>query len=316
MKKSRQEGAPAVHTGKKGSFRRAVRRDWQLYVLMVLPLLMVIVFKYVPMFGNIIAFRKYHPGGAILGEEFVGLKYFKQILTDKTFWSAFRNTLTLSISYLAVRIPATLIFAILINEIVGKRKKKIIQTVSYLPHFVSIVILCGMVKELVALDGPVNKLISFFGGNAQSWIADAEAFPTVYVVSGIWAALGYGSILYLTAMTNVNTELYEAAKMDGANRFKQIWHVLIPGIMPTVVTLLILDVGKIMTVAHEKILLLYTPMTYKTADVIETYLYRLGIVSSNFSYAAAIGLFEAVIGMILIISTNKLSKKITDVGIW
>lgn len=316
MKKGKQAGETLVPAKKKGSFKRALRRDWQLYVLMLLPLLMVVLFKYIPMFGNVIAFRKYHPGGAIMGDEFVGLKYFKQILTDKTFWSAFRNTLTLSLSYLAVRIPATLIFAVLINEIVGKRKKKIVQTISYLPHFVSIVILCGMVKELVALDGPVNKLISFFGGNPQSWIASADAFPTVYVVSGIWAALGYGSILYLTAMTNVNTELYEAAKMDGANRFKQIWHVLIPGIMPTVVTLLILDVGKIMTVAHEKILLLYTPMTYKTADVIETYLYRLGIVSSNFSYAAAIGLFEAIIGMILIITTNKLSKKITDVGIW
>ena len=300
----------------KQSFIQELKKDWRLYSLLVVPLLLIIIFKYIPMFGNIIAFRKYRPGGSIFGETWVGLKYFKQFISDKTFWSAFQNTLTLSLRYLSVRIPATLIFAILLNEIKGKGFKKFVQTVSYLPKFISLVILCGMVKELVAADGPINRIITFFGGEGKSWISVAEAFPTIYVASGIWAMLGYGSILYLAAMTNVNVELYEAAKIDGANRFKQILHVLIPGIMPTIATLMILDIGQIMTVAYEKVLLLYNPMTYSTADVISTYLYRLGIESASFSYAAAIGLFEGIVGCILIVSANALSKKFAETSLW
>lgn len=300
----------------KGMKKRPWKKDWQLYSLLVIPVILIIVFRYLPVAGNIIAFRKYRPGGSIFGEKWVGIHYFQQFIQDKTFWAAFRNTFTLSVSYLAVRIPATLIFAILLKEMKHKLAKSFVQTVSYLPHFLSVVILCGMVKEIVATDGPVNKVITFFGGQAQSWISIADAFPAIYVSSGIWQALGFGSILYLAAMTNVNSELFEAARMDGANRFKQIWHVLIPGIMPTITTLLILDIGKIMTVAYEKILLLYNPITYSKADVIETYLYRLGVQSSNFSYAAAIGLFEGIIGIILIVLSNRATKKITDTGLW
>jgi putative aldouronate transport system permease protein len=215
-----------------------------------------------------------------------------------------------------VRFPIVLIFALLLNEIRTNTAKKLVQTISYLPHFISMVILCGMIKEIVSLNGPINNLIRVFGGQPFAFITSAKAFPYIYVISGLWQGLGWGAILYLAAMANINTELYEAAKIDGANRFKQVWHVTIPGILPTIVTLLILDIGKIMSVNFDKILLLYNPMTYETADVISTYMYRLGLGSANFSYAAAVGLFEAVVGLILITSANAISRKLTDSSIW
>lgn len=300
----------------KSSIRKRFKRDWRLYTFLLLPILYYIVFKYIPMIGNVIAFRKYVPGGSVLGTKFVGLRYFKQFMSDPKFWEVFRNTLTLSISYLLVRFPITIIFAILLNEIRNMKWKKFVQTVSYLPHFISMVILAGMIKEVVSLTGPLNAVIQFFGGEPQTWIANADAFPAIYVLSGVWQGLGWGAILYLAAMTNINTELYEAAKIDGANRFKQIIHVLIPGIMPTIVTLLILDIGGIMGVNFEKVLLLYNPVIYSTADVIGTYVYRMGINSANFSYATAVGLFEGIIGLILITSANAISKKLTDNGLW
>lgn len=293
-----------------------IRKNWRIYTLLLLPIAYYIIFKYVPMVGNVIAFRKYRPGGGIFGEEWAGLRYFKQFIGDRKFWEVFRNTLTLSISYLLVRFPLTIIFAILLNEIRNVKAKKFVQTVSYLPHFISMVILAGMIKEIVSQTGPLNVLLSHFGVEPQSWIMKAEWYPTIYVTSGVWQGLGWGAILYLAAMTNVSSELFEAAKIDGANRFKQIWHVLLPGILPTVVTLLVLDIGGIMGVNFEKVLLTYQPITYSTADVIGTYVYRMGINSANFSYAAAVGLFEGIIGLILVTSANFISKKLTDSSLW
>lgn len=298
------------------SIKKELKRNWRLYTFLILPIVYYIVFKYIPMIGNVIAFRKYIPGGSVLGTKFVGLRYFKQFIGDPKFWEVFRNTMVLSISYLLVRFPITIIFAIMLNEIRNLKWKKLVQTVSYLPHFISMVILAGMIKEIVSLTGPLNALITAFGGEAQSWIMKAEAFPTIYVTSGIWQGLGWGAILYLAAMTNINAELYEAATIDGANRFKQIIHVLIPGILPTIVTLLILDIGGIMGVNFEKVLLLYNPVTYSTSDVIGTYVYRMGINSANFSYATAVGLFEGIIGMLLVTAANAFSKKITDNSLW
>ena len=216
-----------------------------------------------------------------------------------------------------MRFPATLIFAILINEIRNLKWKKTVQTISYLPHFVSLVVLCGMVKELTSLSGPINTLLSSLGLDKVSFITEPAWFDTVYVVSGIWQALGWGTILYLTAMTGINTELYEAASIDGANRFQQTIHVTIPGIMPTVMTLLILDIGGIMTSGNmQKILLLYNGFTQERADIIGTLVYRMGITGGNFSYATAVGLFEGIIGLILVTSANTLSKKLTETSLW
>lgn len=294
-----------------------IRKNWKLYSFVVIPILWYVIFKYIPMLGNIIAFRRYKGGPNIFGEYWVGFRYFEQFLTDETFWRAFWNTLRLSIEYLIVRFPATLIFALLINEVRNIRWKKTIQTISYLPHFVSLVVLCGMIKELTSASGPINSLISALGGEKIAFMTDPNWFDTIYVLSGVWQALGWGTILYLTAMTNINTELYEAAAIDGANRLRQTIHVTIPGIMPTIMTLLILDIGGIMTSGNmQKILLLYNQLTMEKADIIGTLVYRYGITNGNFSYATAVGLFEGVIGLILVTGANTLSKKLTETSLW
>lgn len=310
-----------MNTGKKNhlgkiKLSKHIKKEWRLYSFLIIPILYFVIFKYIPMFGNIIAFRKYSGGVNIFGEKWVGLRYFKQFLRDPSFWRAFRNTLFLSVSYLIVRFPLTLIFALLLNEIRNIKWKKFVQTVSYLPHFISMVIIAGMIKEVVSLSGPINTLLSSFGMEKISFIQEASWFPPIYIISGIWQALGWGTILYLAAMTGINTELYEAAKVDGANRFRQALHVTIPGILPTIVTLLILDIGGIMGSNFEKIILLYLPSTYETADVISTLVYRMGISGGDFSYATAVGLFEGVIGLILVTTANFVSKKITESSLW
>lgn len=303
---------------KKGSAKKHIGRYWQLYAMLIIPIIYYIVFRYVPMIGNIIAFRKYRAGSNIFGDEFVGFRYFKQFITNETFWRAFKNTLTLNITYLIFRFPMTLIFALLINEIRNLHWKKFVQTVSYLPHFVSVVILCGMVKELVSTSGPINNFIASLGFEKISFISEAKWFATIFVTSGIWQGLGWGTILYLAAMSNINPSLYEAAAVDGAGHFKRVWHVTIPSILPTITTLLILDIGGLVGSggAFEKVYLLYNPMTYETADIISTYVFRMGIDGGNFSYATAVGLFEGLINLVLLSIANFASKKLTDSSLW
>lgn len=303
----------AVNTS---SLWKHVKKEWKLYSFLVIPVIYFIIFKYVPMLGSIIAFRKYRGGPNILGAEWVGFTYFEMFMKDPTFWRAFFNDLSLSVSYLVVKFPITLIFALLLNEFRRIRWKKFVQTVSYLPHFISMVIVAGMVKEVVSLTGPINYVLGLLGLDKISFISLPEWFPTIYVTSGIWQSLGWGTILYLAAMTGINTALYEAAKIDGAGRFRLAMHVTIPGILPTIMVLLILDIGSILGSNFEKILLLYNPLTYETADVISTYVYRMGITGGNFSYATAVGLFEGVIGLILVTIANEVSKRTTKSSLW
>lgn len=318
MEKSRPDMTKTeIQIEKSQSLWRHMKKEWKLYTFLIIPIAYYIIFKYIPMVGNIIAFRKYKGGSNIFGNTWVGVRYFEQFLKDESFWKAFANTLRLSISYIAVRFPATLIFALLLNEIRNITAKKFVQTVSYLPHFISLVVVCGMVKEIVSLTGPINSFLAFLGLEKIAFISLPECFSAIYVSSGVWQALGWGTILYLAAMTNINTELYGAAAIDGAGRFKQAIHVTIPGIMPTIMTLLILDIGGIMTSTNmQKILLLYNPLTQDKADIIGTYVFRMGITGGNFSYATAVGLFEGVIGLILVTSANTLSKKFTENSLW
>lgn len=294
-----------------------IRKDWQLYSLLVLPLIYYLVFKYGPMIGNVIAFRRFRPGGPVLGTEWVGLKYFNMFIHDSTFWQVFKNTLTLSGLSLIIGFPIPIIFALLLNELKGNKFKRFVQTASYLPHFLSTAIVAGMIMEILSpSSGVINMIIKSLGGKTINFLSEPGWFRTIYVSSGIWQGMGWGAILYLAALSNINMELYESAKIDGANRWKQTLHITIPGILPTVVTLLILNIGGLLGVGFEKIMLLYNPLTYSTADVISTYLYRLGLQSSNFSYATAIGLFEAIIGLILVYSANLVSRKLTENSLW
>ncbi|WP_416967660.1 ABC transporter permease [Streptomyces sp. 4F14] len=298
------------------SWRRALRRDWQLYSLVVLPLLFFLVFRYLPMIGNVIAFRRFEPGGSILGEQWVGLRYVRMFLTDPTFWQVFRNTLWLGLLTLVFCFPIPIVLALLLNEVRRTALKRFVQSVSYLPHFLSIVIVAGITMQMLATDGPVNHVLGWLGHDPIRFIQEPEWFRTVYVGSEIWQTAGWGTILYLAALTTIDDDLYEAARIDGANRWQQIWHVTLPGIRPTMITLLILNIGTFMAVGFEKILLLYNPLTYPTADVVSTYLYRAGVESNSFSYAAAIGLFEAVIGLVLITSANQLSRRTVGTSLW
>ncbi|WP_372344840.1 ABC transporter permease [Streptomyces sp. KL116D] len=300
----------------KRTWRQAVRRDWQLYSLAVLPLLFFLVFRYLPMIGNVIAFRRFEPGGSILGEDWVGLRYVDMFLSDPAFWQVFRNTLWMGLLTLLFCFPVPIVLALLLNEVRRTALKRFVQSVSYLPHFLSIVIVAGITMQMLATDGPVNHALTTFGHDPIRFIQEPDWFRTIYVGSEVWQTAGWGTILYLAALSTIDDDLYEAARIDGANRWQQTWHVTLPGIRPTMMTLLILNTGTFMAVGFEKIMLLYNPLTYPTADVISTYLYRTGIESNSFSYAAAIGLFEAVIGLVLITSANQMSRKTVGTSLW
>ncbi|MGC6585581.1 protein lplB [Paenibacillus sp. LC231] len=311
---------PAVKAAKKPSKLKTVaalvRKDWQLYSLLILPVMYLLIFKYGPMIGNVIAFRRFMPGGSIYGEKWVGLHYFNMFIHDPAFWNVFKNTLLLGALSLLFTFPVPIIFALLLNEVKSRRFKKFVQTASYLPHFLSIVIVAGMILQLTSVNGSVNSLVEFFNGERINFMQRAEWFRAIYISSEIWQGMGWGAILYLAALTTIDESLYEAARIDGANRWKQTLFVTIPGILPTIVTLLILNMGAFLAVGFEKILLLYNPVIYETADVISTYLYRVGLVSNNFSYATAIGLFESIIGLILVFSVNAISRRLTDRSLW
>ena len=269
------------------------------------------------MIGNVIAFRKYEPGGPWLGTSWVGLKYFKMFILDPQFWEKFRNTIVIGLSSLIFGFPFPIILALLLNKIGNVAFKRTVQTISYLPHFLSIVLVASMVIDFTSPSvGILNQFVKHVWGTTIPFMQISSYFVPTYVISGIWQETGWGAILYLAALTNINTELYEAAEIDGAGRWQQTLHVTLPGIMPTIAILFILNVGSVLNVGFEKVLLLYNPTIYDTSDVISTYLYRIAFTSNSFSYATAIGLFDSVIGFFLIAGTNKLSKKFAGTSLW
>ncbi|GAA3567132.1 ABC transporter permease subunit [Nonomuraea rosea] len=312
----RPDRAPGHRARARTGWGAALRRDWQLYSLAILPLLFFLIFRYGPMVGNVIAFRKFEPGGSIFGEQWVGLRYVKMFLSDPTFWTVFTNTLVLGALTLVFCFPLPIVLALLLNEVRSTKLKRFLQSVSYLPHFLSMVIVAAIVMQMLSIDGPINQMVKAFGGEPTVFLQKPDWFRTIFVSSEVWQTVGWGTILYLAALTTIDGQLYEAARMDGASRWRQIWHVTLPGIRPTAITLLVLNIGTFMAVGFEKVLLLYNPLTYPTADVISTYLYRMGVESSNMSYAAAIGLFEALIGIVLISSANVISRRTVGASLW
>lgn len=298
------------------TWRRAIRRDWRLYTLVIAPLLFFAVFRYLPMVGNVIAFRRYEPGGSLFGQTWVGLHYFQLFWTDPTFWQVFTNTLIIGGLTLLFTFPVPIVLALLLNEVRTSSLKRFVQSVSYLPHFLSIVVVAAVIMQLLSDNGAVNQALHAVGHAPITFLQEPGWFRQIYVSSEVWQTAGWGTILYLAALTTIDSQLYEQARIDGANRWQQTWHVTLPGIRPTMMTLLILNIGTFMAVGFEKILLLYNPLTYPTADVISTYLFRVGVVSGSFSYAAAIGLFESVIGLTLVIGANTLSRRLMGASLW
>jgi len=291
----------------------------QKYLFMMLfpSLLYYFIFRYIPMYGVIIAFKDYNFISGIWGSKWVGLKYFKQFLQNPYFFRTLRNTFIISINSLFWFFPVPIIFAILLNEVKNTQFKKTIQTVTYLPHFISIVTVVGLLKQLTSpTTGVINAVIMTLGGNPINFFMEKGWFVPLYVISAIWSDFGWGAIVYIAAISGIGQELYEAASIDGAGRFRQIWHITIPGIMPTVVILLILRMGSLLDVGYEKILLMYNEGIYETSDVISTYIYRNGIRQANYSFGTAVGLLNSTVSLALVIMSNYISKNVTEVGLW
>lgn len=294
-----------------------IKKDRQLLIIFAPCLLFFIIFRYGPMYGLIISFKKYNAFQGILKSPWVGFKYFEQFFTSPDFWVLTKNTFLLGLYSLIWTFPAPIIFALLLNEVRHNKFKKMIQTVTYLPSFLSIVIISSMVIDFLSPGhGIINTIISALGFEKIYFMIKPEWFRTIYIASDIWANIGYGAIIYLAALAGVDPALYEAGRMDGCNRFHAMWYITLPSIMPTIATMFILKAGNMFRIGYEKILLLYNPVTYETADVFSTFVYRKGILETNYSYAAAVGLFESVIALIMIVLANKISKKISESSLW
>ncbi|MDO5416831.1 MAG: ABC transporter permease subunit [Lachnospiraceae bacterium] len=295
---------------------KLIQNNKYLYLLMALPLLYYIIFCYGPMYGVLISFKDYSIAKGVWGSEWVGFKWFEKFLTDPYFWKLVRNTLLLNIYGLIFGFPIPILLALMLNEVSHGRFKRMIQTVSYLPHFISTVVVCGMLVNFLSMDGIINQFLAFLGMDKVQFLMFPQYFRTIFTASGIWQSCGWNSIIYLAALTAVDQEIVEAAAIDGANRLQRILHVTLPAIAPTISIMLIMQLGRLMSLGYEKIILLYNGSTYETADTIATYVYRRGILSADYSYATAVGLFQSVVGIILLVSANKISKKLSETSLW
>ncbi|MNI32062.1 putative multiple-sugar transport system permease YteP [compost metagenome] len=278
--------------------------------MFVLPFIYFLIFHYAPMFGNMMAFQDYSIVKGVVHSPWVGFKYFKQFLYEPYFWKVLRNTLILNLYALIFYFPAPIIFAILLNELRSGLFKRMIQTVTYLPHFLSTVVVAGMIVNFVSISGLFNQLIVYLGGEAQTFLSLPQWFRTIYISSEIWQGMGWNSIIYLAALATIDPGLYEAATIDGANRWNKIRHITLPGLATVTTILLLLTIGHMLSVGFEKIILLYSGPTYETADVLQTYVYRRGLIDADFSFAAAVGIFQSVVSLILIVAANQAAKKI------
>lgn len=295
---------------------RVLFRDRYLYLIMLLPLVYFIVFQYIPIYGIVLAFKKFDISLGIMDSPWVGFQYFEEFFSNAYSWTLIWNTVALRLWHLALGFPAPIVLALLLNEIRQEKFKRLVQSSSYLPHFISLVVVCGMVVTFLASDGPINSIIAYFGGQPVQWMQRPEFFRPIYIFSGIWQDAGWTSVIYLAALTGINTDLYEAAVMDGANRFQRLLYITIPGIAPTVMVMFLLRVGQLLTMDFQRVLLLYTPSTYETADILGTYIYRRGIISADFSFATAVGLFQSVVGLVFLLGANGIAKKLGQTSLW
>ena len=300
-------------------FRRALIRDRWLYLIMILPCLYYLLFHYYPMYGVTLAFKQYKPKLGIIGSPWAsqhGMKYVLQVVGDPYFWTVFKNTIVLNVVNLAITFPAPIILALLLNEVASDRYKRVVQTVTYLPHFLSTVVVVGMMNTMFSSSGIVNELLGKIGLGPFAFLNDAQYFRPMYIGSNIWQNIGWDSIIFLAALSGLDQALYEAARIDGAGRWKQTIHITIPGILPTIVIMLILAMGKIMNVSYQKILLMMTGSNQSVSDVISTYVHRRGITKADFSYATAVGLFQSLVSLVFVTTTNWISRRTTETSLW
>ena len=302
------------------SFGRRLKRDmrmnWSVYLLFVPILVYFIIFSYLPMFGIVMAFQDFKPTLGFFKSEFVGFANFIKFFTDPEFIRILRNTLAISLLNLCINFPLTIVFALLLNEITRTKFKKVVQTISYLPYFISAVVICGLIIEFVSSNGVITDILVMFGFPRENLLQNPKYFWGIYVFSEIWQGLGYGSIIFIAAITGVSQELHEAAAIDGANRLKRVWHITLPSLLPVIITMLVLRIGMLMSVGFDKILLLYNPSIYETSDVISTHVARMGIERMQYGYSAAVGLFNSVVGTLLLLISNTLSKRLASTSVF
>ena len=313
----RKAASPLADGHHKKTFWQRVYRDRYLLLLFLPCLIYYILFKYVPMWGVLISFKDFKPFIGFMDSDWVGLKHYVNFFSNPDAWRIIRNTLFLGVYSLVWCFPFPIIFALALNEVTRTRFKKFVQTISYMPHFISAVVVVSLINAMLSpSNGLFNQIIQMFGGDPVHFMAEPKYFKTVYVLSDIWQTAGYGSIVYLAALTSIDPSLYEAATVDGASKWKKLLHITLPCILPTIMTMLILRMGSIFTVGYEKIMLMYNPATYETADVISTYVYRRAFEGGEYSFSAAVGLFNSVINFIVIIVFNKISKRVSEVSLW
>lgn len=304
--------------GKKRRIRRDIlQENIEAWSMMLPVLILIFIFSYIPLWGVVIAVQNYQPGSPFWDpQSYVGLKWIIKFCKSIYFKRLLGNTLRLSVLQLLFTFWVPIIFALFLNEVGNLRYKKVVQTCSYMPYFVSSVVVAGMAISFLDPNGIINNIVVAFGGTSKEFITDPKAFPTIYTVTTIWKDFGFASILYFSTLSSIDPSLYEAARIDGANRWQQIWHITLPGIKSIIAIKLIMTVGSILSSNTDMILLLYTPSTYKTADVIGTYVYRVGLQGGQFSYTTAINLFSSVIGFTLTFIANRVSNALTGSGLW
>ncbi|MBW4844958.1 MAG: ABC transporter permease subunit [Lachnospiraceae bacterium] len=304
----------------KSSFRYRAAKDWKrnrsLYLLVLPVLIFYIMFHYKPMYGAIIAFKDYTPRLGVNGSPWVGLENFNRFFKSIYFVRLIKNTILLSLYNLIFGFPAPIILALLLNEVRSKKFKSVAQTITYLPHFISLIVVTGMLTNFAMTSGLFNDIIVMLGGSRSALLQNPKLYRSIYVASSVWQEIGWSSIIYLSALAGVDSQLYEAAQIDGAGKWKQLLNVTMPAIAPTIIIMLILKIGGLMNMGYEKTILLYNPATYDTADIISSYVYRVGLLEQDWSYSTAIGLFNSVINFGLLIFANRLSKRYSETSLW
>lgn len=296
--------------------KKDFRRNKMLYLLVVPVLLFYLIFQYRPMYGALIAFKDYTPTLGVVDSPWVGLDNFNRFFNSVYFNRLIKNTVLLSVYNLVFGFPAPIILALLLNEIKSKKFKGATQTVTYLPHFISLIVVTGMLRDFSLTSGLFNDIITFFGGERSALLQNPKLYRGIYVASSIWQEVGWGSIIYLSALSGVDSELYEAAQIDGAGKWKQMLNITLPGIAPTIIIMLTMKIGTLMNMGYEKTILLYNPATYETADIISSYVYRVGLLEQDWSYSTAIGLFNSIINLTLLLIANKLAKRFSETSLW
>ena len=293
-----------------------MKRNWSLYILVIPVIVYFVLFSYKPMYGALIAFKNYSPGRGFSGSPWVGFTHFIRFFNSPYFLRLIRNTFLISFYGLLFGFPAPIVLALLLNEVRHSGYKRVVQTVTYLPHFISMIVIAGMITDFSLSTGLFNDIIVALGGRRVSLLQQPNLYRTIYIASDIWQHVGWGTIIYLSALSAIDPQLYEAAMIDGAGRIRQLIAVTIPSITPTIVILLILRIGSLLSVGYEKTLLLYNPATYETADIISTYVYRVGLLEQSWSYSTAIGLLNSLINFSLLIIANMISRRVSETSLW